>query len=243
MKRCIRCVLPETLPGIRFDENGLCQYCQRAAKAGGREGQKARLRERFEELVDQVRSQPGYHALMSWSGGKDSTYTMWLLAHEYGLRMLAFTFDNGFVSPGAIENMRVVAEKLGVDHVTIKPRFDLLRRLFVASTEPGMYPPRALERASGVCNTCMGLAKGLALRLALEQEIPMMAYGWSPGQIPLASALMRGNRTMLQAMLEASSAPLREVAGDLPRYQVLFDDGVVTALGADTGALPPASGE
>jgi hypothetical protein len=206
--------LPETFPGIRFDEQGLCQHCQRAAKAGGRGTQRARLRARFEDLVVQLRDRPGYHALMSWSGGKDSTYTMLLLSQEYGLRMLAFTFDNGFVSPGAMENMRAVADKMGVDHVTIRPRFELLRQLFVASTEAGMYPPRALERASGVCNTCMGLAKGIALRLALEQDIPMMAYGWSPGQIPLASALMRGNRRMLQAMMEASSAPLYEAAGD-----------------------------
>ena len=66
--------------------------------------------------------------------------------------------------------MRVVAEKLGVDHVIVKPRFDLLRQLFLASTQPGMYPPQALERASGICNTCMGLAKGIGLRLALEKK-------------------------------------------------------------------------
>ena len=27
MKRCTRCVLPETFPGIQFDEEGVCQYC------------------------------------------------------------------------------------------------------------------------------------------------------------------------------------------------------------------------
>ena len=60
----------------------------------------------------------------------------------------------------------VVAENLGVDHIIVKPRFDLLRAIFVASTGSGMYPPRALERASAICNSCMGLAKGIGLRLA-----------------------------------------------------------------------------
>ena len=63
-----------------------------------RTGQKVELRARFEQLADEVRGEPGYHGLMSWSGGKDSTYTLWLMHHKYNLRMLAFTFDNGFVS-------------------------------------------------------------------------------------------------------------------------------------------------
>jgi hypothetical protein len=42
----------------------------------------------------------------------------------------------------------------------------------------------------------------------------MLAYGWSPGQIPLASALLRGNRQMLKAMIEASTAPLGKVVGE-----------------------------
>jgi len=213
MRRCVRCVLPETFPGIQFDEDGLCQYCRRMPSAGKRVEQRGRLRERFEKLVAEVRLEPGYHCLMSWSGGKDSTYTLWLLRHTYDLRVLAFTFDNGFISPAAIDNMRTVAAELGVDHVIVKPRFGLLRELFAASVDPAMYPPKALERSSGVCSTCMGLAKGLALLLALEKRLPMMVYGWSPGQIPLASAFMRGNRTMLQAMVEAAKKPLIEVGG------------------------------
>jgi tRNA(Ile)-lysidine synthase TilS/MesJ len=212
MKRCTRCILPETFPGIRFDEEGVCQYCRRMPDAERRATQKARLRARFEELVRQIRTRPGYHCLMSWSGGKDSTYTLWLLRERYGLRVLAFTFDNGFVSPGAFKNMRVVAENLKVDHVIVKPRFDLLRQVFVASTQPGMYPPRALERASGICNSCMALAKGIGLRMVLEKDIPVLTYGWSPGQIPLASAIFRTNAQMLRAMIEAAVVPLEKAA-------------------------------
>jgi hypothetical protein len=48
------------------------------------------------------------------------------------------------------------------------------------------------------------------MRLALEEEIPMLAYGWSPGQIPLASAVFRTNRRMLGAMIDSAMAPLKE---------------------------------
>jgi hypothetical protein len=157
--------------------------------------------------------------MVSWSGGKDSTYTLWLLTRQYGLRTLAFTFDNGFVSPGALRNMRVVAENLGVDHVIVKPSFGLLREVFVASKDPEMYPLRALERASGICNTCMALAKGIGLRIALEKEIPMLAYGWSPGQIPIASAIFRTNGRMLRAMIGAAKDPLEKATdGEVGPY-------------------------
>lgn len=225
MKRCTRCVLPETFPGIRFDADGVCQYCRRMPDPERRAEQRRTLLARFEALVDEVLARPGYHGLMSWSGGKDSTYTLWLLRHEYNLRILAFTFDNGFISPAAMDNMRVVSERLGVDHIIVKPRFDLMRKLFAESMEPGVYPPRALERASGICNTCMGLAKGLGVRLALEYEVPMLVYGWSPGQIPLASAFMPGNRRMLQAMAEASMAPLDKLSGG--QVGVYFPDAAL----------------
>jgi len=213
MKRCIRCVLPETFPGIQFDEDGLCQHCRRQLDPERRQELCAQMRQRFESMVVEVRREPGYHCLVSWSGGKDSTYTLWLMRHEYGLRVLAMTFDNGFVSPAAFANMRSVSDQLGVDHVIIRPGFPFLRQVFTASMDPAIYSPKALERASSICNTCMGLAKGIALRLALEKEIPMMIYGWSPGQIPLPSAFLRPSRAMMQAMVEASSAPLAQASG------------------------------
>lgn len=214
MKRCTRCVLPETFPGIQFDDEGVCQYCRRLPDPDVLAQRRVRLRTKFEDLVDQVRDRPGYQCMMSWSGGKDSTYTLWVLKEQYDLRVLAFTFDNGFISPAALDNMRTVAEILGVDHTIVKPRFDFLRRAFVASTQPGMYSPRALERASGICNTCMALAKGIGLRLALEKEIPMLAYGWSPGQIPMASAIFHATPQMLKATIDAAMSPLREAVGD-----------------------------
>jgi len=214
MLRCTRCVLPETFPGICFDAEGVCNYCRRALSAEQREARRARLRRRFEELVEEVHGHGDYECLMSWSGGKDSTYTLALLKEEFGLRVLAFTFDNGFVSPRAFQNMRKVGETLGVDHIILKPRFDLLRRIFVASMQPDFYSVKARERASNICTSCMSLAKGMGLRLALERNIPLLAYGWSPGQLPLSSALFRLTPSMARAMIQAATAPLRSVVGD-----------------------------
>jgi hypothetical protein len=232
MKRCTRCILPETFPGIHFDEEGVCQYCRRAPGTEQHEAQKARLRAKFEELVADVRSHSGYHCLVAWSGGKDSTYTLWLLKEQYGLHVLAFAFDNGFVSSQALKNMRTVAENLQLDHTIVKPSFDVLKDVFVASTRPGMYSVKALQRASSICNTCMAIAKGIGLRMAIKQGIPILAYGWSPGQIPLASAFVHFSSSMLQAVVDAAMAPLEAVVNGrileyFPERQQLVDAKVL----------------
>ena len=215
LKCCTRCVLPETFPGITFDDEGVCNHCQHYRGDEHLEKQKERMRRKFDEILAQTRGRGEYDCLMSWSGGKDSTYTMAVLKERFGLHVLAFTFDNGFVSPRAFENMRNVTENLGVDHVIVKPRFDLLRQIFVGSAQQrDLYAQKALERASNVCTSCMGLAKGIALRLALERGIPLMAYGWSPGQAPLSSAIFRSNPQMMRAMLQATMEPLRSLVGE-----------------------------
>jgi tRNA(Ile)-lysidine synthase TilS/MesJ len=45
-----------------------------------------------------------YDCLVPLSGGKDSTYVLYLCARVYGLKVLAMNFDNGFQSPLAREN-------------------------------------------------------------------------------------------------------------------------------------------
>lgn len=184
---------------------------------------RAKLLKEFESVVDTLRGDGAYGCLMSWSGGKDSTYTLNLLRKRYGLRVLAFTFDNGFVSEAAYQNMRRVADALAVDHIIVKPSFDLLRQVFVSSIDDGLYPRRALGRASSICTSCMGLAKSAGLRLAIEKRIPLVVFGWSPGQIPLSSSFYRTSIRMARAMMQASLNPLLSIAGDAIRPYFLED--------------------
>lgn len=106
-----------------------------------------------------------------------------MVKEQYGLRVMGFNFDNGFTSPTALKNLFTVSENLGVDLTIIKPPFDLMRKIFGGTVENDkMYPGKALHRASAVCNSCMGMAKFIALRMAVEKGIPMIAFGWTPGQ-------------------------------------------------------------
>ncbi len=227
MKICTKCVLPETFPGISFNEQGVCHLCQAYKGHDHLHQEKEIYRQKFESLLQQFRSLNGYDVLMAYSGGKDSTFTLYLLKQKYGLNILALTFDNGFISPLALENIRRVVENLGVDHILMKPRFDWLKRIFIEGSRTEIYPPKTLERASTICTSCMGLVKFISLKIALEKAIPFIAYGWSPGQAPLTAAIFKNNPTMIRAMQRAIQVPLTKIVGsDIQRYFLTDDDFV-----------------
>ena len=213
MKRCSKCVLPESFPGISFDDNGVCNFCNSFKGIEKFEQSKTKYRGRFEELLKKHKRVGGYDCIMAYSGGKDSTYTLLVLKEEYDLSILAFTLDNGFASPTSTDNIRKVVEGIGVDHVLYKPRFDLMKKLFRHSIDSDMYSRKTLERASTICTSCMGIVKFLALRMAVESRIPFIAYGWSPGQAPIEASIFKNNPSMIKSMQGAILKPMEEVIG------------------------------
>jgi len=216
MKICDNCVLPETLPSAHIDSSGLCQYCRKFKDREDLDLQREKYRLRFQSLIEEQRGQNSgaYDILAAYSGGKDSTFTLDLLKNRFGLRVLALTFDHGFVSPFAKANMERVVEYLGIDHLNFKPDFQLLKTVFAYSIKNEFHPLKALERASSICNSCMGMVKFITMRVALEKGIPLIAYGWSPGQAPLQSAIMKNQAAFLKKAQDLFFRPLRQELGD-----------------------------
>jgi len=223
LKICTRCALPETFPGIRFNEAGVCNLCLDFKGIGSEQEKKAAYKEKFEALVKEYRGTSTYDVLMCYSGGKDSTHTLSVLKEEYGLNILAVTMDNGFISGQALKNISAVAENLGVDHIFFKPRFDMLAKVFRNCAETDVFPPKALERASSICTACMAVVKYSTLRMAIEKNIPFVAYGWSPGQAPVTSSIIKTNPQMAKFMQKSLYNPLYQIVGSEIRPYFLED--------------------
>ena len=241
MKLCSKCILPETFPSIKFDADGVCNYCRSYKGHDHAAAVKAQYREKFESLLNglglfpqpsplnpessssapdpssrpcTLTPVPSYHVLMAYSGGKDSTYTMDIFKNRYRLNVLALTFDHGFMSPFALSNIKAACERLGIDHLTFQPRLDVLKKVFTASIEENLYSKKSLERASTICSTCMGIVKSITLKLALEKNIPFIGYGWSPGQAPVQSSVMKINADFFRSAQKSFYEPLHKIAGD-----------------------------
>ncbi len=211
---CSRCLLPSTFPGISFDEKGVCNHCRRYRGRDATEKQMAKYEQKFVGLVQEKRNRATYDVLVAYSGGKDSTYTLDVLVNRYKLRVLALTFDNTFISPRAEENIRNVCGALGSDLLIVRPDPAMLRSIFAAAADHELYSAKTLERASTICTSCIGIIKNMILRTAIEKEIPFVGFGWSPGQAPVQSSVMKTNARLMQSTQQAIYKPLHAIAGD-----------------------------
>lgn len=115
MRRCAKCILPETFPGIEFDEDGVCNYCvdYEPVRVYGEEA--------FGKVLDRYRGKgEKYDCLVPISGGRDSSFVLHQMVKKYGMRVLALTVDSGAIMPEGYRNIDRLTEVLNVDHVWIR---------------------------------------------------------------------------------------------------------------------------
>jgi len=211
---CKQCILPSTFPGISFNENGICNHCQRYKGEDATIALQDKYEKKFLKLLEEKKSKAGYDVIVAYSGGKDSTYTLDVFVNRYNMKVLALTFDNTFISAKALENIGNVCGSLGVDSLIIKPAPKVVRNIFRTAAKQELYSAKTLERASTICTSCIGMVKGVVLRTALEKQIPFVGFGWSPGQAPVQASVMRTNPALMQGTQKAIRNPLQKIAGD-----------------------------
>jgi glucosamine--fructose-6-phosphate aminotransferase (isomerizing) len=116
LKRCTHCLLPETMPYISFDKEGVCSFCRDyEARGSYLKGEKA-----LEEFVSKYRSATGeMDVVLGFSGGRDSAYGLDYVKNNLGLHPITFTYDWGMVNDLARRNQARVVSKLGVEHIVI----------------------------------------------------------------------------------------------------------------------------
>jgi len=122
VKTCTRCVMDSKVPGIRFDKDGVCNYCHIHDKLDrlfptGAEGEQVLTR-----MADKIRKAGQgrrYDCVVGVSGGRDTSYCLYFVKEKMGLRPLAVHFDNGWDSDVAKTNLSKVCDGLDVELHTI----------------------------------------------------------------------------------------------------------------------------
>lgn len=115
LKRCTKCILPETFPFIEFDEKGVCNFCKNY-----RPKKEIQNFDTLKELVKKYKNKNGApDCIVPFSGGRDSTYTLHIVKKELGLNPIAFTYDWGMVTDLARRNIARVCGKLGVENIVV----------------------------------------------------------------------------------------------------------------------------
>ena len=185
MNICARCIIPENFPGAHLDPQGICNFCRQPIATLETSGSP----ERLYELLEKNRSHP-YDCIVCYSGGKDSTFTLQTLVQDYGLKVLVFTFDHGFTSPRALQNIECVTRALGVDKEIYRPDPEVIQKIFKTSIRelPGLPPEsiygRGMQEYGPVCYVCGCMIHSLALRIALRTGARLIVTGYTASQDP-----------------------------------------------------------
>jgi len=141
LAECKRCIYDERIPGISFDDNGICNYCHQYDVMDQSYPNDERGGVMLQSYIDQMKKDgknKPYDVVIGVSGGCDSSY-MLHLAKQYGLRVIASHFDNTYNSRTAVENIQIMLQKLNYDlytHVVDNQEFQRILRSFFLSSVP-----------------------------------------------------------------------------------------------------------
>ncbi len=164
--RCSKCVTPETHETIFFDGDGVCNVCrqheykQESIDWDGR-------KQEFLEMIEQYRGKYDYDCIVPFSGGKDSTYTLYTLVRDYHLKPLVVSFDHHFYRPNVLANRQRTFKKLGVDVLTFAPNWSVVKKLMLES----------LVRKGDFCWHCHSGIFAYPMHIAIKFRVPLVIWG------------------------------------------------------------------
>lgn len=114
LKRCTKCVLPETMPYINFDDDGVCNYCANYTPVSCK-GDITSLK----DALNRYKEQNDNRCIVPFSGGRDSCFALHLICKELEMEPITYTYDWGMVTDLGRRNISRMCQQLGVENIVI----------------------------------------------------------------------------------------------------------------------------
>lgn len=139
---CTNCVMDTTDSKITFDEKGVCDHCNTFYKdilPNWNTAENGRLE--LEKIVDRIKKEgkgKDFDCILGISGGIDSSYLLYVVAEEYGLRPLVFHVDAGWNSQIAVNNIEKLIDALNLDLFTDVIDWEEIKDLQLAFFKSGV---------------------------------------------------------------------------------------------------------
>ncbi len=166
LNTCTSCVMPETAESLSFDDNGVCSVCRQIEYKHTNIDWDERAKD-FDRVLDQVRGKYDYDCIVPFSGGKDSTFTLWYLVTQKKLKPLVVRFDHGFMRSTVIDNNIRTFRTLGVDVQNFTPNWQVVRKLMFES----------LRRRGDFCWHCHTGIFAYPMWVSIWQNVPLVIWG------------------------------------------------------------------
>ena len=207
--------MPESRSDIWLDDEGVCNICREFEKNKEPEQQKTTFLESdFVKILNQNKGNGKYHCLVMRSGGKDSTASLYYMKKRYKVNPLAFTFDHGFETEDALENVRNAVEILGVDYLFFKS--DFMKEMFAEIVKTGS---KAI-----LCHPCSIWYMGLTYEIAARFDIPIIIAGWTKGQTTQQPVMSRCGCNIHQTEFASMSKETRAFLDGYMKKNLKYHD-------------------
>lgn len=108
-----------------------------------------------------------YDAIVAFSGGKDSTVSLYIAVKEFKLNVMAVLVDNGFIPSEVIENGREICDRLSVPLLIEKVEFASKVKELWNTNFSTSYP----------CNECTALFHDVMTRVCIENRVNRVVLG------------------------------------------------------------------
>ncbi len=114
LKRCSKCVLPETMPFINFDSQGICNYCKNYKLRN-----QPKPIENLERIISKYDLNKENNCIVPFSGGRDSCYGLHLIVKNLNLKPITYTYDWGMVTDLGRRNISRMCSILNIENIII----------------------------------------------------------------------------------------------------------------------------
>ena len=167
MKKCSKCLLPETYETVVIESDGNgCNMCKTSEfKQRNVDWDSRKLK--LDRIIEKYRGNYEYDCIIPFSGGKDSTFTLYYLMKEYNVKPLVVRFNHGFMRSNHHKNTELVLKSLGADFIEFTPNWQIVKKLMWES----------FIRKTDFCWHCHTGIYSYPLRVAQRFNIPLLLWG------------------------------------------------------------------
>lgn len=168
MKYCKKCVMPDTRPGITFNEDGVCSACQAYEKRKAVDW--TSRKKELEELCAKYRgmNQHSFDCAIAVSGGKDSHFQVDFMKNTMGMNPILFSVEDNFeMTDAGKHNIRNISEEFGCPIISLKPDIKAQKILMRYTFEKYGKPTWFIDR----------LIYTFPMHMAIKFNTPLLVYG------------------------------------------------------------------
>lgn len=175
IKRCQKCNLPANYPRIVLDEDEVCNFCKTPKIEFSYLGID-KLKEDINKILDSYPDRK-YDCVVALSGGRDSSYLVYLAKKVLNLNVLAVSLNHQYIPKQTIDNILTLTKELNVELKLIDNR-RLNKHSKICVRTWAKKPDSAM-----LVTFCTGCRYGIQCtikKFAKDNKIPILLMGDTP---------------------------------------------------------------